>query len=886
MESGVKLTIAYSILRRRVIGFSLILFTVSAVMLYSGTIGSFHPVEVAISETIEGSMLDIIATIQFDSDWNYGKQMEFEQGLEQLQSIARVDTFLTMNGFEALEAPLRVSSLVGIDSSDPAVWLSTDRCMIHQLAENQTILDDFYDDDFNVEDVIHLVVRNDSAVQEVSLTVAGFMSFKSIISDNDRGQLLPASHILGPDELSFALVDMSQTLLKMIEEEQIAPDVYLSIEIDNSYLVGSDVSYLNQRIITVENRVAQNITYPLSVSRIDSILRSKLTLISESLVYLNYWSITVWLFIVLLTYTITWYSINSTMFGNRESLSRLIQRGIDRELIASSIRYTNCILSFIGCILGYVFSQLLIKGLFPESALHTANLSQHVMLFFLTLIVLVTVAQLVSRSSMALILEKDAKEDSDTISNLYRFAGNRFVEYTGSFLLVYMTIVIIVQRSPFELLNLTSGSSLLVFALGTLLAYLEVILTFSGDILFVIAASLLLLHLLDGFAEGVSSMARHAGMLCEAGTRAISEAMRKNPAPFVILILVSSIFTTSAIQYSSSYDIAYRRAQFYVGADVSITLEQNTDPTGVIEYLSVNKSLNRISVEHQLYAQISEQRTRIRLIESQSWTNVAYFEDSWFSDNPINLVSNMGQGELILSDRMAQILGIGIGDTMNITLSSSRNVSMKIVGLLYLASTSYATALMSAGNLYHFINQTTIESRILISSEDGKIISESQELQGMFPEISGIVCADMDVLPTEERVLLVGRINLAGFLLYFSTFISHSLFLILSWYFVINKSEEVKTLRKRGVSKLKTLSFVFFGVFFWFVLVIGLGMTASFIAYTGTTIFRNAYFSNPVTEYVMIDLSLGLVFLSLLATCILGGIIASTMLMRKEGTSG
>jgi len=338
----------------------------------------------------------------------------------------------------------------------------------------------------------------------------------------------------------------------------------------------------------------------------------------------------------------------------------------------------------------------------------------------------------------------------------------------------------------------------------------------------------------------------------------------------------------------STNNLEQRSAEFYAGADASITLKPNTNASEIVGNLSTNIDTGQITVEYTTTAYIDAQMTQLRFVDTDMWLDIAYYEWEWFSNNPQSIIHGLGANQILLSLRTAQAFGINAGDYVSITngWDSSFNISLEVIGFIqFRESLRYGLdfSILNEETLDMLNDSFTIEPRILLATDLIVDTSFLDDFAQNHDEVSILLIAEPEILPLEYRILIQGRLYLAQFLLNFTLLISVAMFFTISWFLIVQRSNEMNIIRKRGVSRTKSVRYMSSGIVLWFMTIVALSVFTACLGFASSLIFRNVILGIFVSEILVIESLFVGVICSLVVAYVIGGIIASVLIMKIEG---
>jgi ABC-type lipoprotein release transport system permease subunit len=247
----------------------------------------------------------------------------------------------------------------------------------------------------------------------------------------------------------------------------------------------------------------------------------------------------------------------------------------------------------------------------------------------------------------------------------------------------YKIIVFLLGLNMVSIINqaqFSGGTYLIRLLLGPLLI-LDQVLTYIGPFLFFWGLTKLLIQNSLKFQQLTSKVYRITGDL---GALA-SKNVRRNPArsaavAFVIALIIGYGVQVTG-QLASEQDYIDRQVLFKVGADLTVSVINATEAQTVLEDILGNVSQIQYSTIERTVRQNSA-GTVIRTVEPDSWTDVAYLEDEWFSGNSFEKALDEMRANnmtIILERRIAKQYNMSLYDEIGIEFMSGGR-KLKIVG--------------------------------------------------------------------------------------------------------------------------------------------------------------------------------------------------------------
>jgi len=196
---------------------------------------------------------------------------------------------------------------------------------------------------------------------------------------------------------------------------------------------------------------------------------------------------------------------------------------------------------------------------------------------------------------------------------------------------------------------------------------LDGVLNTFGPLLFLYGATKVFIRGSHKFQETVMNAGRrYFGAFGRLATRNI----KRNPARtstlvFIIALIVSyGIFATGSL--FSQADYTERTARFDVGADVRLELNPGANVTDLLSSTAAYDSVLAVTPEYHLNLIAGTSTIDARGIRPDEWTDVAFWESSWFLGDLTQMLDELGDDGIILSVDVANRLELEVGDTLDV----------------------------------------------------------------------------------------------------------------------------------------------------------------------------------------------------------------------------
>jgi len=295
-------------------------------------------------------------------------------------------------------------------------------------------------------------------------------------------------------------------------------------------------------------------------------------------------------------------------------------------------------------------------------------------------------------------------------------------------------------------------------------------LSYAGPILFLWGLTKILIRGSLKFQEFAARLVKPIGDLWVLSITNV----RRNPArtaaiAFLIAMIMGYSFQIMGT-YASEKDFNVRKVRLTVGSDISVRTDTTRDLSSITDRILELSGVSALTLEYRFFARSAEGREITLLaVDPQEWLDVAHCEiDLFLAGDVISMFTEMGTDSdtIILEKRLADALGLGLGDKIVVKFGSSV-FNLRIVGLL-VPGWTYGSYVPQA--IYHSAgNDSRAAGRILIrltSDADGKAVAEqirSLQLTGVsavysVPEIlvqqedpsRPIIAAGTNLLPIGE----------------------------------------------------------------------------------------------------------------------------------------
>ncbi|MFW9920517.1 MAG: ABC transporter permease, partial [Candidatus Thorarchaeota archaeon] len=246
----------------------------------------------------------------------------------------------------------------------------------------------------------------------------------------------------------------------------------------------------------------------------------------------------------------------------------------------------------------------------------------------------------------------------------------------------YKLIVWILGIDMNTLLGGALSTNFILLIVVALWTPVDAFLNFAGPIAFLYGATKILLRGSQRFQEiVVGSGKRFFGAFGNLATRNIKRNPSRNAAlVFVVALIVSyGIFSVGSL--FSEQDLRARTDLYNVGSDVSAAFSAGDNMTDIIPSLESIDGVTSLTTEYQISLSTTRGQLPTRSIDTESWLESAFYEESWFSGDTFeSMFSNFTGQKIILSITVARQLELRVGNTVTVRMPTGTSYLMDIIG--------------------------------------------------------------------------------------------------------------------------------------------------------------------------------------------------------------
>ncbi|MBY8998731.1 MAG: FtsX-like permease family protein, partial [Candidatus Thorarchaeota archaeon] len=280
--------------------------------------------------------------------------------------------------------------------------------------------------------------------------------------------------------------------------------------------------------------------------------------------------------------------------------------------------------------------------------------------------------------------------------------------------------------------------------------FIDQILNYLGPILFLYGATRVFMKGSIRFQEAVVNAGqRFFGAFGNLATRNV----KRNPARtaslvFIIALIVSyGVFASGSLY--SQFDYIERSARYDVGADVRIQLNAGANMTEVLDEVLTYENVEAVTPEYHLNLRAGTNTIDTRGIRPDEWTEIGYWESSWFSSSFAEMLDDLGDDGIIISRDVAKRLELNIGDEINVDGPfGSGTFALTIVGLvgfqsiieIAIAGFSFTTG----GDYVSIVSEAFLNESMLIHTSTANVLVDTA------PGVNGTILQEMFIQDLDE----------------------------------------------------------------------------------------------------------------------------------------
>ena len=340
-----------------------------------------------------------------------------------------------------------------------------------------------------------------------------------------------------------------------------------------------------------------------------------------------------------------------------------------------------------------------------------------------------------------------------------------------------------------------------------------------GPLMFLYGATKVFIRGSHKFQEAVMTIGRRFfGAFGTLATRNVKRhPARTSTLVFIIALIVSyGIFATGSL-YSQS-DYTERTAQFDVGADLRLELNAGTNITEMLETTSQYENVVDVTPEYHLNLQAGTNTIEARGVRPDEWTDVAFWESSWFIGDLNQMLADLGDDGIILSRDVAQDLELEVGDQLWVEGPfGTGSYPLTVVGFVgYLSTVEIIMGdfeFTLGGSYMSFVSESFLNSSNLLFTSTANILIDTDSgangtaLQEQFAlDLDGVYSSysvTTELIDYQSSTIRSGTTKIQWLAISFAivlAMVGTALIVILT---LQEKDAEIALLSVRGFSKLQ-----------------------------------------------------------------------------------
>ncbi|MDF1539719.1 MAG: hypothetical protein P1Q69_12535 [Candidatus Thorarchaeota archaeon] len=363
----------------------------------------------------------------------------------------------------------------------------------------------------------------------------------------------------------------------------------------------------------------------------------------------------------------------------RESIMRFRTLGVSKRSILISLIFEAVLIGCFVSLLGSFLAMLLISAITSGNTHQIPHFSTVIVSFF-------------GGISTTMILEWVLFKDTSNIEslafspesvNIQEVKSSSFNKNWAVLIIILGTSKMIVWATGFSLEQfIVSGVwPIYLYVLLYIWFGLDVLIGYIGPLLLLIGIALFLSQ--SGYFERVTVLFDLASSKNKRRRQTKSSSRNESSGgqTIVALFLIIGILTWFSFTYASEVDLATRKWNQQVGADISFNVNQNPNITYIVEKTQSIEGVGRVTMTTNLEANMGTVRIPLFFVDPANWLDVAYFESSWFWNTDLDqLFQNLGDNNsIILEKRVSHELGIKINDVLACNLYN-QSVELEVIG--------------------------------------------------------------------------------------------------------------------------------------------------------------------------------------------------------------
>ncbi|MFW9812982.1 MAG: FtsX-like permease family protein [Candidatus Thorarchaeota archaeon] len=280
--------------------------------------------------------------------------------------------------------------------------------------------------------------------------------------------------------------------------------------------------------------------------------------------------------------------------------------------------------------------------------------------------------------------------------------------------------------------TIPSGNFAIVLVIAGWLAVDGILGTF-GPLMFLYGATRVFMKGSLRFQEAVVNAGRRFfGAFGNLATRNV----KRNPSRtaslvFIIALIVSyGIFATGSLY--SQYDQTERTAKYDVGADVRLQLNPGANVSEILSTVETYGSVRGATPEYYLDLNVGQVTINTRGIRPDEWLGIGFWEPQWGVSDFSEMISNLGDDEIILSRDVAQQLELEIGDSIFVEGPFGFGTyELTIAGLIGYVTTIEVifggVTFATGGEYLSYVSEGFLNSSMLLMTSTANILVDTTE---------------------------------------------------------------------------------------------------------------------------------------------------------------
>ncbi|MGY5881296.1 MAG: hypothetical protein RTV31_13670 [Candidatus Thorarchaeota archaeon] len=565
----------------------------------------------------------------------------------------------------------------------------------------------------------------------------------------------------------------------------------------------------------------------------------------------------IWMMLLLSDWFILAIIVRFLIRDSSIRISRLRTRGVSSRRIWDSLMFSGISMvgfgSILGTLLGSSITSFSQNDSLPKQILYTDFLF---LLFVIPLLLIIIAINVLWKPSKFISYEKypllEIPNESEERPSRKILLLTRVGMISGIY---YLFTAVTGISSRFLIDNFGIGD-ITTIAIRIILTSLEVFLTVAGPIVLPVAMAILFSFETDRITQIVNKLLiKINGKFGEISAKSSLSLVKGSQLTVILLIILAAFTQISLMQISTTHDQYQRMTSSYLGSDATITLSSSANSSNIIETLSLIPEITIYSVMELQYLVIDNQMTLVRSIDSVSWLQTAYYEDSWLEEGGFSqTINDLQNNEIVLSEEDSTLLEKGIDDWITISYLSNESSaeSYRIVNILGSIDDfdgfSSFTSFILRNDTQETNDGGASETKILVKLQESQIHDDHLQNILNHPDVISVIQSSSVELPLNARYWIQGRLFLSQIAVDCFIVLDIGTIFIITFFQSKKQQYEINLLKLKGIRNDYIFRIFSIGMIIWNLIIISAGFIVGTIAQLGVTALRNAHYIGSIKE--------------------------------------